>query len=111
MQTQAGVRVPWLPPPPGPAGSQHKTRGFQVGVNTAGEPPRSEDNSANTQTGSTTPSLLQARGSFELSPWPSRLLELEIRELPVISCQPRTRPRTHRAPLSVLLTGEMSKPV
>lgn len=85
--------------------------GMPGGEDAADEPPRGEGNSANTQTGSTTPPLLRAQGSCELSPSPSRLLGLEIRELLLIGHRPRTQPRTRGAPLSVLLTGEMSKPV
>lgn len=58
------------------------------------------------------PPVLRAWGfSCELSPRASRLLALEIRDLLLIGRRPRTRPRTRGAPLSVLLTGEMSKPL
>lgn len=85
--------------------------GLAGGVDAANQPPRGEGDSANTQTGSTNPPPVRAWGSGELSPSPSRLLGLEIKELLLIGCRPRTRPRTRGAPLSVLLTGEMSKPV
>lgn len=72
-----------------------------------GTHPRGEGNSANTQPGSTTPAGARARGSANYHPSPSPLLGLEIRELLLISHRPRAR----GAPLSLLLTGEMSKPV
>lgn len=110
-QVDLGACPPmWAPPPPAPAGSWERARG--AGLPQMQSIPQRVGNSADTQAGSTTSQLLRAQGLClcALSSSPSWLLRLEIRELLLISRRPCTWPRTRGAPLSVLLTGEMTKP-
>lgn len=101
----------WAPPPPAPAGSWERARG--AGLLQMKLTPRSVRATLQTlRLAASPPQLLRAQGLClcALSPSPSWLLGLEIRELLLISCWPRTWPRTRGAPLSILLTGEMTKP-